>query len=233
VGEVILKTIAVVSDKSWVWAVAEKFIKFHTDIEMRKIATPENLTAKSLSGCEFVFFPHWSFYIKEEIYANFNCIMFHPSDLPFGRGGTPIQNLIERGYKETVISAMNVFKEIDAGNVYLKRPLSLYGGGEEILLRMQKIIFEDMIPHILANDISPEPQSGEPTIFKRRTPLQSELRSDMSFTEIYDTIRMLDIDGYPNAYIKLGKYKIEFSRPSLKTGSILADVKITEEANNG
>lgn len=44
---------------------------------------------------------------------------------------------------------------------------------------------------------------------------------------------MLDGEGYPNAYIKFGRYRLEFSRAGLKNGSILADVKIIEEEYDG
>ena len=42
-----------------------------------------------------IFIPHWSFIIPKEIYQNFECILFHMTDLPFGRGGSPLQNLIK------------------------------------------------------------------------------------------------------------------------------------------
>ena len=37
------------------------------------------------------------------------------TDLPFGRGGTPLQNLIVKGFDKTKISALKVTKGIDAG----------------------------------------------------------------------------------------------------------------------
>ena len=54
------------------------------------------------------------------------------TDLPFGRGGSPLQNLITRGISKTKISALRCNEEIDAGPIYLKRPLSLHGSAEEI-----------------------------------------------------------------------------------------------------
>ena len=36
---------------------------------------------------EFVFFPHWSWLIPEEIHSRFDCVIFHMTDLPYGRGG--------------------------------------------------------------------------------------------------------------------------------------------------
>lgn len=42
------------------------------------------------------------------------------TNLPYGRGGSPVQNLILNGHKKTIISALNVTKDLDAGDVYLK-----------------------------------------------------------------------------------------------------------------
>jgi len=39
---------------------------------------------------------------------------------------------------------------------------------------------------------------------------------------------MLDADGYPPAFAKIGKYKLEFCRASRKSESVLADVKIIQ-----
>ena len=53
-----------------------------------------------------IFIPHWSHIIPSEIFTNFECIVFHMTDLPYGRGGSPLQNLIVRGKKKTKISAL-------------------------------------------------------------------------------------------------------------------------------
>ncbi|MDC0865587.1 methionyl-tRNA formyltransferase, partial [bacterium] len=75
----------------------------------------------------YIFFPHWSNIIKEDIYKNYNCIIFHMTDLPYGRGGSPLQNLIIRGHKDTMITAIRCMKGLDAGPIYIKKPLSLEG----------------------------------------------------------------------------------------------------------
>ena len=46
------------------------------------------------------------------------------TDLPFGRGGSPLQNLIVRGYKSTKLTAIKVQSGIDTGDIYLKKPFS-------------------------------------------------------------------------------------------------------------
>ena len=84
---------------------------------------------------KLIFFPFWSHLIPETIFKNYTCIIFHMTDLPYGRGGSPLQNLIIRGHKDTMISAVKCIKEIDAGPVYLKKRMSLLGTAEEIYLR--------------------------------------------------------------------------------------------------
>ena len=178
-----------------------------------------------------IFFPHWSYIIPEEIFENFNCIIFHMTDLPYGRGGSPLQNLIVRGHTETMISAIQCVKEIDAGPVYLKKPLSLGGCAEEIFIRANQVV-ERMIIEILKTNPRPAPQTGEVTRFKRRKPEDGNLSGAESMDEIYNYIRMLDAKGYPPAFVRIGDYKLEFSRASRKFDSVLANVKIIREKKN-
>ena len=177
---------------------------------------------------DFIFFLHWSEIIPQEIFLNFKCIVFHMTDLPFGRGGSPLQNLIERGYDETMISALIVEKGIDTGPILLKKHLSLLGTAEEVFLRAGEII-KKMIEEIVTHNPEPVPQKGDPTIFRRRTPDQSSIQSLSEIKTVYDFIRMLDAEGYPKAFIETEFFKFEFSRASLKSTGIVADVKITKK----
>ena len=176
-----------------------------------------------------IFIPHWSHIIPASIYDNFNCIVFHMTDLPYGRGGSPLQNLIVKGNKKTKISALKVKKGIDTGDIYLKEDLLLYGSAQEIFLRATKIIF-NMIKVIIKNDLKAKPQEGDIVPFKRRKPEDGNIYDLNDIEKVYDYIRMLDAEGYPNAFLKIGNLKFEFSRASIKnTKTIIADVKITEQ----
>jgi methionyl-tRNA formyltransferase len=178
---------------------------------------------------EYIFFPHWSWIIDNQLYKNFNCVVFHMTDLPFGRGGSPLQNLIERGVENTKISAIKVDDGIDTGDIYFKENLNLNGNADEIFIRASDVIFNKMIPRIINEKIVPNKQTGEVVEFKRRVPSQSEIFPDFELDKIYNYIRMLDGEGYPKAFIKFGKYKLQFSRASLKSNKIIADVEIIDE----
>ena len=85
--------------KSWNINNCRKLAEQFPDHNFRIVTEKEELTYKTLSDIkpEFVFFPHWSWLIPEEVYEHFNCVVFHMTDLPFGRGGSPLQNLLVRG----------------------------------------------------------------------------------------------------------------------------------------
>ena len=104
----------------------------------------------------YIFFPHWSYHISSDIYEEFECVIFHMTDLPFGRGGSPLQNLIVRGIENTKVTALKCVEVVDAGPTYLKTDLSLLGTAEEIYIRASKIV-EDMILEILSKAPQPKP----------------------------------------------------------------------------
>lgn len=203
-----------------------------TGLKFISITRKEDLTPQTLETMSprYIFFPHWSYIIPSEVFEKYECIIFHMTDVPFGRGGSPLQNLISRGIYETKISALRCVKELDAGSVYLKRPLSLYGSAEEIYLRASEII-EEMICQIIKEQPVPVEQIGEITCFSRRKPEQSDIAELTSLNQVFDHIRMLDADGYPHAFLETKHFRFEFERASFKKGQVIADVKITERKN--
>lgn len=181
----------------------------------------------------YFFFPHWSHIVPASIMDLAECVCFHETDVPFGRGGSPIQNLIARGCKETKITALQMTQELDAGPVYLKRPLALDGLAEEIFIRSSRIVAE-MIKEIITHEPVPQAQQGRAVKFKRRTPDQSMAPLKLkNLDEMFDHLRMLDATEYPAAFIEHGCFRYEFSRPALRTGAIEANVRITPLKTKG
>lgn len=176
-----------------------------------------------------IFIPHWSHIIPSEIFTNFECIVFHMTDLPYGRGGSPLQNLIVRGKKETKISALKVEEGLDSGPIYLKKSLDLFGTAKEIFLRSADII-EEMISEIIIDDLKPFVQEGEVVKFKRRKPGDGNIAGLDSIEKVYDFIRMLDCEGYPRSFLENDHFKFEFSRASLESREeIVATVRIKKK----
>lgn len=180
---------------------------------------------------KFIFFPHWSWIIPEEIYHEFSCIVFHMTDLPFGRGGSPLQNLLLRGIYETKISAIRVDKGLDTGPVYWKEPLDIHtGSAEDIFRSASEIVFNKMIPRFIQEDVEPDEQKGRIVMFKRRTPEQSEIPSGLTSRQLYDYIRMLDGEGYPAAYQKTSVGKVYYRNARLENDVVYADAEFRRNA---
>ncbi len=193
-------------------------------IQDKKELSKEKL---DLINPEFVFFAHWSERIPFDVWQGFESVIFHMTDVPYGRGGSPLQNLIMRGHKTTMLSALRCVDALDAGPVYLKRPLSLIGTAEEIFCRADQVI-ENMIIEILNTKPVPVEQIGEPVLFKRRKPEESHLENAESINTAFDMIRMLDAKGYPHAFIETSKLKFEFKQVKRVDGQLEAKVIIHE-----
>ena len=114
---------------------------------------------------------------------------------------------------------------MDAGPVYVKRPMSLEGRAIDVYKRAGAISV-DIIRWMVQAEPAPQPQAGEPVIFKRRTPAQSALPTDADLVGIYNHIRMLDAPGYPLAFIEYGQFRVEFSNARLADEEIVAEVVI-------
>ncbi len=192
------------------------------------ISNPKKLSLSYLKSIEpkYIFFPHWSKKVSSKIINNYQCICFHETDLPYGRGGSPIQNLIKRNHKKTFITALKMTNILDAGPIYLKRKLSLEGSAQEIFERASKKIFK-MIEIIIKKKIKPEIQKGKVVKFKRRKKKDSVLaKNAKSLKELYNHIRMLDAESYPSAFVKYGNLKIEFKNAKIIKKKIYAKANI-------
>lgn len=189
----------------------------------------DQLNAEALASYQptYIFFLHWSWLVPEAIHTQYPCVCFHMTDVPFGRGGSPLQNLIVRGHKHTTLTALQMVAQVDAGPVYFKQPMSLAGSAQDILVRSSELAAK-MILEIVATKPEPTPQQGEVVEFQRRKPHESQLPEGLSPAQTYDFIRMLDGEGYPPAYIEYGELRFEFNAARLlDNNQLAANVRIT------
>lgn len=192
------------------------------------ISAPEELTPELLATFDpqYIFFLHWSWKVPADIVDRYECVCFHMTDVPYGRGGSPLQNLILRGHRQTKLTALKMVQDFDAGPVYLKEDLSLEGSAEQIYRRASELS-AGMIRRISEERPTPRPQEGEPTIFKRRRPAESEMRDISSLESLYDFIRMLDAQGYPHAFLDHAGFHYEFTDAAMESDALVARVRIT------
>jgi methionyl-tRNA formyltransferase len=196
------------------------------------VTEPSGLTADRVAALQpaRIFLIDWSWRVPPEITRAVECIGFHPTALPFGRGGSPYQNLILRRQYTSVLTAFRLVDEIDAGPIYLQRPIDLSGAAHEFFWRTSATAF-DMLVEIITTNPSPRPQVGEPVVFTRRTPRDSELPvDDASLEQAYDFIRMLDAPTYPPASLDVGRLRLLFRDARLEGDAVEARVRIERRA---
>ena len=201
-------------------------------IRFVEITKKEDLNIKNLKKInpKYIFFLHWNFKVSSKIYEKFNCIVFHTAPLPYGRGGSPIQNLILRKIRKTPVCAIKMSNVLDGGPIYDSLDITLDGNIEQIFKRIARCV-EKLILKIYKLNPIPRPQKGKILSFKRLTYANNELLGAYSLSELYDRIRMVDGAGYQKAYMKFGDYKIEFSESQIVNDELMAKVRIYKNAD--
>jgi len=212
------------------WFLKEEKVSGFSNTDFIYLRNKEDLTIEKIDSLNprYIFFPHWSWKIPPEIFSTYDCVAFHTAPLPFGRGGSPIQNLIIRNFKTSPVCALKMNGDFDSGPIYDSMEVSLEGSISEIFSRIAKNI-QLIIIKIIEQEPSPKEQIGEPTLFSRRMPSESELKEGYSLQEIYGHIRMLDSEEYPRAFINFGNIRIEFSEAENRDDEILAKVVLKDK----
>ena len=203
-----LNNYIIVSDKPWH---IKNFYLLKNKKNFYLIKKKSELNLKFLNKIKpkYIFFPHWSHKVKKNIIEKFCCICFHETNLPYGRGGSPIQNLILRNKKKTFITAFKMNSKLDSGPIIAKRKLSLDGSAQKIYDKSSKIMFK-MVKKIIDTKINLKKQKGKVITFKRLQNNSEIIKDDININKMYNKIRMLDAETYPKAYIKTKGIKIEF-----------------------
>jgi methionyl-tRNA formyltransferase len=215
----------VASSKDWFKEYPKS--KEYDKLNIIEIKNKADLTLELLEKINprYIFFPHWNWKVDSEIYERYECVVFHTAPLPFGRGGSPIQNLIIRNIEKTPVCAIRMTEILDGGPIYDSIEVTLDGTITEIFSKIA-VCVEKIIIKICRENIEPIEQRGTVVSFNRLTYADNELKSEYSIKEFYDRIRMVDGLDYQRAYLNFGKNKIEFTEAHLDKNCLIAKIKI-------
>jgi len=136
----------------------------------------------------------------ELLARNRHTFVVHESDLPKGRGWSPVSWQVLEGKNKIPIVLFEATDQLDAGPVYLKDYIEL--DGTELLaeikhkqgLKTQQLVIKlvELWP-----DIKPVPQSGQPTYYRRRTRQDDRLDVNKTIAEQFDHLRIVHNEKYP------------------------------------
>ena len=127
-------------------------------------------------------------------------LVIHESNLPEGRGFSPLTWLTLAGETEIPICLLEAEDEADSGAVIFRDRMVF--AGNELNPEMRAAQGQKSVELALRFLDAPtppvgEPQSGTPTVFPRRRPEDSRLDPDLSLAEQFDLLRVVDNERYP------------------------------------
>ena len=131
---------------------------------------------------------------------NAHNIVVHPSDIPLGRGFSPLSYQILEGKNIIPICLFEAAEKVDSGQVYYRDYINLEGhelNSETKELQGRKTI--QMILRFLDDypNVTGKIQQGESSFYKRRTAKDSKLDTKKSIAEQFDLLRIVDNERYP------------------------------------
>lgn len=147
--------------------------------------------------------------------AKFNLVV-HASDLPKGRGFSPLTWQIIEGHNDIPVCLLHASHTVDAGNVIYRD--WLHFEGHELIdeMRNQLGTKSNELCLRFVNEPTPPlgaPQVGEPTVYRRRTRADSELDPSRPLVEQFSLLRTVDNERYPAFFNLHGRrYRIRIDK---------------------
>jgi methionyl-tRNA formyltransferase len=127
-------------------------------------------------------------------------LVVHESSLPQGRGFAAVAWQVLEGCTRIPVVLFEAADELDTGPIYLRDEIRLTGYElNDDIRRLQGeatvalcLRFLEQYPNVV-----PQPQIGQATAYRRRTPDDSRLDPDRSLREQFDLLRIVDNERYP------------------------------------
>lgn len=135
-------------------------------------------------------------------------LIVHESDLPKGKGWSPLTHQILSGENKIPITLFEADDTFDGGNVYFKDIIELNGTEliDEIRKKQADITFKLINRFLDENNKTGKCQVGHETFYKKRTPKDSKIDVNDSIVNQFNLLRVVDNERYP-AYFEHRGYK--------------------------
>lgn len=147
---------------------------------------------------------------------NIRTLVVHASDLPRGRGFSPLTWRILEGHNRIPICLLDAVDEVDAGPVVYREEMIFQGN--ELIDELRHEVGTQSINLCLRflDETIPKdgiPQDGEATIYPRRVPQDSKLDPNLTLIEQFNLLRVVDNEKYPAFFHHLGcTYRITITK---------------------
>ena len=158
---------------------------------------------------------------KKFLAKNKHNIVVHASDLPKGKGWSPMTWQILEGKNVIPITLFEASEKCDAGDIYFKDTIKL--NGDELIEEWQDLLgnkIVEMSINFVKNykNLTPFSQTGKESFYNRRLPKDSELDINKTIKEQFNLLRVVDNERYPAYFVyRNKKYILRISGGSLNS----------------
>lgn len=164
---------------------------------------------------------YWAIVPPEVRGKHAHTLVVHASDLPKGRGWSPVTWQILEGSNEIPVCLFEAVDSVDAGKIYLRTKMRLQGNELIDQIREAQVsatfsLCENFIEQYPAIASRGKDQEGHSSEYPRRRPADSELNTDQTILEQFNQLRVADNDAYPAFFKHAGHcytLRIERSEP--------------------
>ena len=148
-----------------------------------------------------------------DLSKNKNNLVVHESDLPMGKGWSPLTHQVLEGKNKIPVTLFEADKSFDGGKIYFKKFIDLNGDEliDELREKQAQMTFY-LIDKFLRerSDIIGVKQKGKETFYQSRNHSHTELDINKSILENFNLLRVVDNQRYPAFFIhKNQKYIIK------------------------
>lgn len=208
------KIAIVVDNPSWILPYVERFTS-----ELRAAGESAKIVREhvQISDGSIAFFLGCIKIAPPDVLArNHRNLVVHGSDLPRGRGFSPLTWQILEGLNTIPVCLLEADVEADAGAVIYRDAVEFTG--HELIEEMRASLGEMSIvlcQKFLAELVPPagEKQQGQPTFYRRRKPEDSRLDPQKTLIENFNLFRVVDNEKYPAWFSHLGRrYKLTIEK---------------------
>ena len=189
---------------SWIMPSAKKLVltlakRGHTSDFINKHSDVTRGDVLCLLGCEKIF---------KSLDKNKHNLVVHESDLPEGKGWSPLTWQVIEGKNKIPVTLFEAAAGVDSGPIYFQNFITL--DGHELIDEIRhkqgiitiKLILEflERYPNIIGQE-----QKGKESFYSKRRPKDSELDINKSIAEQFNLLRICDNERYPAWFIFKGK----------------------------
>lgn len=189
--------------KSWMWDYIDDLEKIIKKFGINPIIRTKHSDVIQgdiliLLSCELIF---------KKLHLNKHNLVVHESNLPQGKGFSPLTWQILEGKNKIPITLFEASEKIDSGKIYFKDTIILEGN--ELIQEIRKkqaIMTFNLIEKFLNKKPSGTIQKGIESFYHRRHMEDSKLDINKTIIENFNLLRVVDNEKYP-AFFKINDVK--------------------------